>query len=89
MKTLNASLEQKVKDRTAELEQVNSFLNLSNEKLKQNFLTSIKMFSNLIEMREDNVAGHSRRVADLGRRLAGSWAWRGKPHRTYLSPAAP
>lgn len=70
LKALNTSLEQKVKDRTAELEQVNSFLNLSNDKLKQNFLTSIKIFSNLIEMRENNVAGHSRRVADLGRRLA-------------------
>ena len=78
LKTLNASLEQKVKDRTAELEQVNSFLNLTNDKLKQNFLTSIKMFSNLIEIREDNVAGHSRRVADLGRRLARRLGLEGK-----------
>ncbi|MDP1634993.1 MAG: HD domain-containing phosphohydrolase, partial [Gallionellaceae bacterium] len=67
---LNAGLEQKVTERTAEIEQVNSFLNLANDRLKQNFLVSIKMFSGLMELRGGTVVGHSRRVADLARKLA-------------------
>ncbi|MBS0368739.1 MAG: response regulator [Proteobacteria bacterium] len=63
LKNLNASLEQKVEVRTAELK-------TAHEKLKQNFLTSIRVFSNLIELREGLISGHSRRVADLGRKLA-------------------
>ena len=35
-----------------------------------NFLTSIKVFSNLIEIRGKRLAGHSRRVADLGSHIA-------------------
>lgn len=69
LKDLNASLENKVRQRTSEIEQVNSFLNLANEQLKQNFLISIKVFSGLIELRGGIMAGHSRRVADLARKL--------------------
>ena len=60
---LNATLEQKVEARTAEL----SALSL---KLKKNYLTSIKVFSNLLEWRGGQLSGHSRRVADLARRTA-------------------
>lgn len=70
LKALNSGLEARVKERTAELEQVNSFLNLANDKLKQNFLVSIKVFSSLMELRESAGVGHARRVADLARRLA-------------------
>ena len=63
LKTLNVSLEMRVVQRTAELSS-------ANEKLKSNFVTSIKIFSTLIEMRGGNLAGHSRRVADLSRKLA-------------------
>ena len=67
---LNAGLEQKVTERTAEIEQVNSFLNMANDQLKKNFLVSIKMFSGLMELRGGTMVGHSRRVADLARKLA-------------------
>ena len=70
LKDLNTNLENKVRQRTAEIEQINSFLNLANERLKQNFLVSIKMFSGLMELRGGAMAGHSRRVADLSRKLA-------------------
>ena len=70
LKQLNANLEDKVRQRTGEIEQINSFLNLANEQLKQNFLVSIKAFSNLMELRGSVVAGHSRRVGDLARKLA-------------------
>ncbi len=67
---LNASLEDKVAQRTGELAQTNASLNLANDELKRNFMVSIKVFANLIEIREGAVGGHSRRVADLARRLA-------------------
>ncbi|MBK9443059.1 MAG: response regulator [Comamonadaceae bacterium] len=74
LKGLNSGLEKRVQERTAEIEQVNSFLNLANGKLKQNFLVSIKVFSGLIELREGAVAGHARRVADMARRMASRMA---------------
>ena len=67
---LNVGLERKVAERTAEIEQVNSFLKLANDRLKQNFLVSIKMFSGFMELRGASMVGHSRRVADLARKLA-------------------
>lgn len=67
---LNASLETKVNERTAELNVSNEALQGANEKLKSSFVTSIKIFSTLLEMRGGNLSGHSRRVADLSRRLA-------------------
>lgn len=63
LKELNASLEKRVADRTVEL-------SAANERLKTNFVTSIKVFSALIEMRGGGLAGHSRRVADLSRKVA-------------------
>lgn len=68
--TLNASLEAKVERRTTELRIANESLQVANERLKASFVTSIKVFSTLLEMRGGNLAGHSRRVADLARRIA-------------------
>jgi len=63
LKDLNANLELKVMERTVELRQ-------AHEKLKTSFITSIRVFANLIELREGALAGHSRRVADLARKVA-------------------
>ncbi|WP_018409795.1 HD domain-containing phosphohydrolase [Methyloversatilis thermotolerans] len=60
---MNVLLEEKVEARTAELA-------LANDHLKQNFLTSIKVFSNLIEIRHPVLKGHSRRVSELARTMA-------------------
>jgi response regulator RpfG family c-di-GMP phosphodiesterase len=70
LRDLNASLEEKVRERTLELKNALGSLQGANDKLKNNFLTSIKVLSSLIEMRDSNLAGHSRRVADLARRIA-------------------
>ncbi len=70
LQSLNASLEAKVLARTAELSRAHDALAAANEKLKAGFITSIKVFSNLTELAEGARAGHSRRVADLGRRIA-------------------
>lgn len=63
LKQLNAGLEQKVAARTSELQAANA-------ELRQSFLSTVQVFSNLIEHREGRMGGHSRRVADLSRQLA-------------------
>jgi response regulator RpfG family c-di-GMP phosphodiesterase len=70
LRELNQGLEAKVAARTADLKQAHDELLASNEKLKRNFLTSIRVFASIIELRGANLAGHSRRVADLARRIA-------------------
>lgn len=62
---LNASLEEKVKRRTAELEK-------ATVELKEGFKASIKVFTNLTELREPGNPGHNRRVAKRARQLANS-----------------
>lgn len=52
------------------MRQANAALAEANEKLKRNFLTSIKTFTSMGEMREGQSAGHSRRIADQARKLA-------------------
>lgn len=70
LRELNQSLEAKVLQRTAQLRAAHDSLVASNEKLKRNFLTSIRMLSSMIELREPRLGGHSRRVAELARRIA-------------------
>jgi len=74
LKTLNASLEQKVAERTAELRQALTFVEQAHGELKKSFLTSVQVFAGLVELRSgpggSRLAGHGRRVADLARNLA-------------------
>ena len=70
LKDLNAHLEEKVVARTEEVRQTMAFLETAHEKLKKSFITSVRVFSNLIEMRNPSKSGHSRRVAELARTLA-------------------
>lgn len=60
---INTHLEHRVQERTAEVTQ-------AHDKLKRSYLNSIKVFSNLLEMRGGRLAGHGRRVADVARKLA-------------------
>lgn len=70
LKELNTHLEEKVLARTSELNQTMQFLESAHDKLKKSFITSVRVFSNLIEMRNPEKAGHSSRVANLARSLA-------------------
>jgi response regulator RpfG family c-di-GMP phosphodiesterase len=74
LKGLNASLEQKVAERTAELRKALSFVEQTHGELKKSFLTSVQVFAGLIELRSgpagSRLAGHGRRVADMARNLA-------------------
>lgn len=67
---LNADLEQRVLARTQELGQVNDMLHRSFAQLQENFLLSINVFSGLLELRDGGMAGYSRQVAELARRIA-------------------
>ena len=63
LRALENSLEQNASATKAELTQVN-------ERLKNNFVVSLKVFASLIESRRTQMAGHSRRVADMARKVA-------------------
>jgi putative nucleotidyltransferase with HDIG domain len=70
LKELNAGLEQKVAQRTAQLAEALKSLETAHNQLRQSFLASVQLFSGLVELRGGKLAGHSRRVADIARRLA-------------------
>ena len=67
LRTLNDELEQRVAARTAELSE-------AHQKLQRNHLKTIKVFSNLLELRGERLAGHGRRVAETARDLARAMA---------------
>lgn len=67
---INAELEERVEARTAELRREHNRVLVANEKLKAGFAVSVKVFSQLIEFGEVHHAGHSRRVAQVARRIA-------------------
>jgi response regulator RpfG family c-di-GMP phosphodiesterase len=74
LKSLNASLEQKVAERTAALKEALAFVEQSHVELKKSFLTTVQVFAGLVELRSgqagSQLAGHGRRVADNARGLA-------------------
>ncbi|SMC22763.1 Response regulator c-di-GMP phosphodiesterase, RpfG family, contains REC and HD-GYP domains [Andreprevotia lacus DSM 23236] len=70
LKRLNSSLEDKVRARTAELEMAMQDATNAHDKLKKTFITLIRVFSSLIEMRAGKLAGLSRGIADLARQIA-------------------
>ncbi len=59
----NNELEEKVQIRTADLNQ-------ANEKLKVSYISSIKAFSNLLDLRKSNLLAHSRKVAYLSMEIS-------------------
>ncbi len=70
LKGLNAGLELKVAARTEEVKQTITFLEQAHQELKQGFMSAVRVFSGLIELRGSRLAGHSRRVAEHARGVA-------------------
>jgi response regulator RpfG family c-di-GMP phosphodiesterase len=70
LKALNASLEQKVAERTAQLQQTLGSLEQAHKALNKGFMTSVRVFSGLLELRGGRLAGHGRRVAEQARVVA-------------------
>ncbi len=73
LKTFNDTLEKRVTDRTEELRQAMGFLEKAHTSLKTQYTTSIKIFANLMELREGiteaSGRGHARQVADQAHQL--------------------
>ncbi len=70
LRELNAGLEQKVAERTAELNKAVQYVKSAHARLKTGFVATVQAFSSLTEMRGKNLSGHARRVADHSRSLA-------------------
>ena len=68
LSAFNANLERQVIARTEEIRQTVLFLEHSEQEIKKNFLTMLKVFSNLIELRA-GAFGYSGRVGELSRNL--------------------
>lgn len=70
LRTLNASLEDKVTARTSELQQAVSFLELANNNLDQSYRSAVEVFSHLINMREHTDNKQPRRLTEQTQQLA-------------------
>jgi putative nucleotidyltransferase with HDIG domain len=67
---LNASLEQKVKQRTEQLEKAIKFLKELTETVKKNFHGMVLLFTDLMALSNMFLGAHSKRVADLSSAVA-------------------
>jgi response regulator RpfG family c-di-GMP phosphodiesterase len=63
LKLLNEGLEQKVVERTQQLQE-------ALRSLKAGFVNTVHVFSGIMELHSGDLAGHSRRVAEFARKLA-------------------
>lgn len=70
LRLLNKHLDGNVKARTEELRQAMAHLEVTHESLKKQYISTVNIITNLIEMRVGAVAGHYRHVADLSKKLA-------------------
>lgn len=70
LQQLNDTLEQRVAARTAELEQLNGLLMQACDEVNATFTMAVTVFSGLLEMRQQGIAGHARRVGELAKRMA-------------------
>ena len=65
LKDINKNLEQKVQERTQQIEK-------KNKELEHNFITSIRVFTEIISQYDNYLGEHSKRVSILARKLAES-----------------
>ncbi len=70
LKEFNTNLESMVKSRTSELNQTMGMLEASYETLKESYTSTVKVFSNIIEMRAGTLSGHSKIVSETSKAVA-------------------
>lgn len=63
LRALNAGLEDRVRQRSAEISQVNDMLQAAYGELEVNFMRSMQVFAGLLELRHKTLAGRSARIA--------------------------
>lgn len=69
LKSFSSELEAQVAARTTEIRQTVRTLESAQEDLKKNFMTTLKVFSNVLELRTGMLGGNASRVAELAQRL--------------------
>lgn len=69
LQDFNLNLETQIHARTEEIRQTVLFLESTQAQIKSNFLTMLKVFSNMIELRSGTFGGHASRVSELCRKL--------------------
>ena len=67
---LNDTLEHCIGERVRELEQARLFLDVSHREKRAQYLSAVKVFSGLTELRSPQLGAHSKRVAELARFIA-------------------
>jgi response regulator RpfG family c-di-GMP phosphodiesterase len=70
LQELNEGLEDTVRARTAEIEQIAAMLQKSNDTLKDYYQSTVEVFSSLSETRFGGMSGHTRRIAELCDQIA-------------------
>lgn len=70
LRALNAGLEQKVAERTEELNKAIKYVKSAHARLKTGFVNTVQAIAGLTEIRGKKLAGHARRVAEHARTLA-------------------
>ncbi|MDH5472465.1 MAG: response regulator [Gammaproteobacteria bacterium] len=70
LKQFNTNLEGLVKARTAELDQTMAMLEKAYETLKDSYSATIKIFSNIMEIREKDLIGNSHLVSEKAKEIA-------------------
>ena len=69
LRVLNADLEARVDERTKALSVALKRTDLAHQQLRQSYLATVRVFSELIESRSSILAGHGKRVADVARAI--------------------
>jgi response regulator RpfG family c-di-GMP phosphodiesterase len=67
LKLLNADLERRVAERTQALTQALARADAAHKQLRETYLATVRVFTEVIESRSSVLAGHGRRVADVAR----------------------
>ncbi|HEX4916297.1 MAG TPA: HD domain-containing phosphohydrolase [Limnobacter sp.] len=70
LELLNDTLEHCIQERIRELDQARLFLDVSRREKRAQYLSAVKVFSGLTELRSPQLSAHSKRVAELARLIA-------------------
>ena len=70
LRELNQGLEEKVRERTQEIEKKNLQLSKLNRELEDSFHNTVRSFASLLQMQAPVLAGHGRRVSAMAREIA-------------------